>query len=193
MNSIFSKATVMACLLGPVFATAANPNQTVYPGSSSSDAFTFSLDALSNVSIDYAWSDMLLTKNGPPREYNASSIQWALSGAEQQSGSFTESAGSGSAGSGTLSLAGLTPGTYTLTLSGVWDDVILPGNGNAGLSNTAGQVNWMDGDQTGGQPEFNSFNATAVFAVPEPASSTMVLAGLGLMGLITRRRKSNQA
>jgi hypothetical protein len=193
MNSIFTKATVMACLLGPVIVAAANPNQTVYAGSSSSDAFTFSLDALSNVSIDYAWSDMLLTKNGPPHEYNAASLQWTLSGAGQQSGSFMDDTGSGLTGSGTLSLAGLTPGSYTLTLNGVWDDVTLPGNGNAGLINTAGHVNWRDGDQTGNQPELNSFNATTVFAIPEPASYAMVLVGLGLMGLVTRRRKSNQA
>lgn len=193
MKSIFTKATVMACLLGPVIASAANPNQTVYTGSSSSDAFTFSLDALSDVTIDYAWSDMLLTKNGQPQDYNASSLHWTLSGAGQQSGSFIDGTGSGLTGSGTLSLAGLAQGAYTLTLNGVWDDVTLSGNGNAGLINTAGQVNWIDGDQTVNQPELNSFNATAVLAIPEPESYTMVLAGLGLMGLITRRRKSNQA
>lgn len=68
-----------------------------------------------------------------------------------------------------------------------------PVSGNASLIQwsyspivtTAGVLNFADGTSLG------SFQA--VVAVPEPETYAMILAGLGLLGVITRRRKVEQA
>jgi len=183
MKNIVTKAAVIACLLSPVMASAA----TTYGGSSPSDPYTFTLAVQSNVAIDYSWSDMLLTKNGyPTKEYNATALDWTLSGGTPQA--IPDATGTQSA-TGTISIMNLAAGTYTLTLAGAWNSVTLAGVNSQinGWQNQAGTVNLVDGD--GGT--FNSFRVTPV---PEPESYAMLLAGLGLVGTIAiRRRNQNNA
>lgn len=182
-----AKIAVAACLLAPMIATASNNKPTTYDGSSSHDIFSFSLAALSDVKIDYSWSDMLLTKNrNNTRDYDASSLGWILTGTSLQSGVIDDAWAS--AGTGTIAMDRLAAGSYTLSLNGSWADVTLNGNGNSGWRNTAGKVNLFDGDRSFCFTEKNTFRVTAVTAVPEPESYAMLLAGLGLMGLVARRQ-----
>lgn len=43
----------------------------------------------------------------------------------------------------------------------------------------------------GGAESFSAFSASSVSAIPEPETYGMMLAGLGLMGMIVARRKKN--
>src|SRR5450830_345663 len=194
MKKFVTKTAVIACLLGPVLANAENDSKT-YTGSSPSDSHSFTLGALSNVSIDYTWSDMLLSQEHQVIfENNASSLGWTLTGGSSpQSGSFTDVTGQRT-GAGTLSFSNLSAGRYTLTLAGTWGSVTKSGED---WNKTSAKVNLLDGDKPGEHGhELNSFSKTAVTAltpVPEPESYAMLLAGLGLMGTIARRRNQDKA
>ena len=179
---IFSK-TIFAAALALVALGAQAANQTIYSSPSAPAEYTFSLGALSDVSIGYSWSDMSLTKNSATTYYDASSLNWTLTrlsnNAVAETGSFTD-ANTIAADNGTISLLGLSADSYRLAFAGTWADVTKNGNGNANFTNVNGTVN-LDG---------TSFKSTLVAApVPEPETYAMMLAGLGLMGTIARRRK----
>ena len=87
---------------------------------------------------------------------------------------------------------------------GTVDDVILNAtsltNGGAGVWSLSSPVTFAANTDTfltikftGSNPKLNfggSFNASTVSAVPEPETYAMLLAGLGVVGFMARRRKS---
>jgi hypothetical protein len=194
MTNTLIKLAAIACLISPLGA-AAGP-MTTYKGTSASDTYTFSLDQTSTVSIGYSWSDMLLVKEGSHRYYDAL-LSWTLNGPISLSGTLDDTNAVNEVTQGVLSLGDLTAGTYTLSLSGIWDSVTLFGNGNNGFVKTDGTVDLIDGDQDGS----NSFSAIPVVLassaaptsnIPEPTTSAIALLGLGVMVAI-RRRSSKKA
>jgi hypothetical protein len=153
------------------------PIVTTYDGSTDSKTFSFTLTKQSDVSIGTSWIDMAVG----PHTYKAKSLALTLLGSNgySKSDSISDRGGVNS-NFETLSFAKLGAASYQLTFLGTWDSETLHGGGNAGLSATNGAVNFVD----------NSFTSTLVAApVPEPESYAMMLAGLGLMGTIARRRK----
>lgn len=83
-----------------------------------------------------------------------------------------------------------TYGTSTSLINdGSWHhySVALSGTGHVMLEQYA--------NNTAGQGQFRSLSVTdvAVAAVPEPETYAMLMAGLGLLGAVARRRKSKQA
>jgi hypothetical protein len=208
MTKTIAKIALLACLAAPAIAGATNSPST----STDSDSYSFSLSTLSTVSIDYSWSDALLStsqwtftggRHGAweltttSKAYDALSLSWTLSeltGNKRYSvvasGSFSDATNVNSA-SDTLSLGNLDAGSYVLSFTGTWNKVA-PGWGQAGTL-TPGSVNLLDGDGHGCSAEVNSFKAVAVSAVPEPETYAMLLSGLGLMGFIARRRSKQTA
>lgn len=195
------KAAILSCLWASLSA-AATPVSTFYPGSTSVDTYAFTLADASTVALNYSWSDMLLTKGGDRRYYDAFSLGWTLTGTSSASGSLTDISSVDSVSNGLLNLGALGPGSYVLSLSGAWGGVTLNGNGNSGFVNTAGTVDLLDGDLIGNQRQVNSFLATPIVTeiitlaapgapVSEPQALVMVLSGLGLLAA-SRRRPGTQ-
>lgn len=180
MKTTFIKTALIAALLVPAFASA--KNTTTYNSVTLTDSYSFTLSELSNISVGYKWSDLLMVKNAKSNEYNATTLGWTLTNTSAAtrstplSGSFADVSGDTS-GKDTLSLTGLAAGTYALTMTGVWSGASVTGNGWTYVAPT---LNLKQ----------KTFSATAVTAVPEPESFAMMLAGLGLMGSIAMRRKS---
>jgi hypothetical protein len=197
MKSTILKASALACLLVSLSASAV-PVSTIYAGGTSADSYVFTLPTLSTVSIGYSWSDMVLIKNGDHRYYDATSLQWSLSGTSFDAGTLTDDK-SVIAANGQLYLGDLGPGTYQLSLSGTWSSVTLPGIGNRNFSNTPGSVDLIDGDAMGNITESNTFSAIPVpivdlqvsdssSAVPEPESAVILLTSLGIMAALRRKK-----
>ena len=192
MNKHLANLALAACLACPALASATWHTPTsMY---SDEDTYAFTLSSLSTVSIDYAWSDTLVTKYvafvfpQATTEYNGV-LTWALTKASAtvESGSFSDVTGVKS-GRGTLQLGNLAAGSYTLTINGVWSGV---DDNSASLltsyRTTVGSVNLLDGDGSNCSGfEKNTFSAAPV---PEPETYAMLLAGLGLMGCVARRRR----
>ena len=182
MQIAFAKIAVIASLLFPAINIA--KTTTVFGAVEKSESYSFTLNALSDVSIGYKWTDLLVVKNGKTNEFNASSIIWTLTnttlGASTTAltGSFADVSGQ-TIGKDTLSLTGLSAGTYSLNLAGQWAAVSVNGNAS-NLTYVAPTVNLRQG----------TFSSTPVTAVPEPETFAMMLAGLGLMGTIAMRRKN---
>lgn len=185
MTSTLTKALLVACLAVPALASAKTDTKT-FQGNDSVETINFSIAALSTVSINYSWSDMLLTQRGHDSiENDATSLTWTLLGKIGGSGPYTSIA-SGSFsdaatvfdGSGVLALGDLAAGKYKLSLQGSWDAVALTGDHYelSHWSKTGGKVNLVEGSLAFAAP------------VPEPESYAMFAAGLGLMGFIARRR-----
>ena len=123
MQIAFAKIAVIASLLFPAINIA--KTTTVFGAVEKSESYSFTLNALSDVSIGYKWTDLLVVKNGKTNEFNASSIIWTLTnttlGASTTAltGSFADVSGQ-TIGKDTLSLTGLSAGTYSLNLAGQW-------------------------------------------------------------------------
>ena len=187
MNKTLTRAVLAVCLTVPALASAKTDSRT-FQGNASSDTIVFTVNALSTVSIDYSWSDMLLTQSGfASKENDATSLSWSLLGKIGGSGPYTSIAAgifndptTVFDGGGVLALGDLAAGKYKLSLQGSWDDVTLTGNRYdlSHWSKTGGKVNLVDGSLT-------------VTAVPEPGTYAMLLAGLGLMGFVARRRSKD--
>ncbi len=104
---------------------------------------------------------------------------------------LTNTAGSGltKGGALTLTLSGITAGTYNLTsgsgFSGAFSSANINGNGL-----TASGSDWT-GTNIGGFDftYINSTNELSVLAVPEPSALGMLLAGLGTLVAFQRRRR----
>ena len=185
MNKTVGCALLAACLAVPTLASAKTDSRT-FQGNTSSDTIVFTVNALSTVSIDYSWSDMLLTQSGfASKENDATSLSWSLLGKIGGSGPYTSiTAGTFNDATnvfddgGVLALGDLAAGKYKLSLQGSWDDVTLTGNRNdlSHWSKTGGKVNLDE-------------SSLSVTAVPEPETYAMLLAGLGLMATVARRRK----
>ncbi len=190
MTRTLIKLAIAACLVSPPAATAGP--MTTYSGATASDSYSFTLDQLSSVSIGYSWVDMVLAKGGDHRYFDPL-LTWTLTGSSNLSGDLPNAEDENGLTRGVLSLGNLAEGTYTLTLTGTWDDVSLPGVGNNRFSQTAGQIDLYDGDQAG---SVNSFSAVPVAIlhdpspasrVPEPTTSAMMLIGLGALTAVRRR------
>ena len=108
-------------------------------------------------------------------------------------------------GDDVVSFTGLSSGSYDflLTLSGQAINLTsLSVNGVAGTIESNGTILFADVQGTGTSPFALTLNGTALnshskysgeitaTAVPEPASTTLLLAGLGAMALVARRRRS---
>lgn len=125
---------------------------------------TFNFASVSDLSISYSWDDLIYQKKNGGSQTADGSLSYILDGA------YTPvTVGSlGATGSGTLSFSDLAAGSHTLSLRGLWT---VPNGG------TVSQY----GDVSLGA-------ATITAAVPEPDKFAMLLAGLGMMGAVIRRR-----
>lgn len=203
MQFTIVKAVILSSLWASLSAMA-TPVSTVYPGTTAVDTYAFTLVDGSSVAINYSWSDMLLTKVGDQRYYDAFSLGWTLTGTSSASGSLVDAPTLNAVSSGLLNLGNLGPGSYLLSLVGTWSNVTIPGNGNTGFINTAGTVDLLDGDLIGNQRQVNSFQATPIVTeitslaapaaqIPEPQGLVMVLSGLGLLAAYRRRSVSTKS
>lgn len=169
MKSFTKSAVVLACLLSPLVARA-TPITT-------EDSYYFELSNRSNVSFGYLWSDPLLTNPGSKntKEFDLSSLAWTLTGSSGTTGASVDLS-STSLSQGTLLLNDLAAGSYTLKLTGSW---AVEGQSN----------NWTVARKASVELNEPSIKAVAVNRVPEPGTYAMLLAGLGLMGAVARRRR----
>lgn len=184
MKNLITKIACAAALVVPALASAAN-----YGPSSDTDSMNIDIvgTGLFNAKVDATWSDLVFTNDRRVVENNATSIGWTLtsSGLPTVSGSFADAVGTLSGG-GPITLNNLIGGVhYVLTLTGNW----AAGTAPSDYDRKNGDVNLLDGDRVGGRREVNSFSYVA--AVPEPETYAMMLAGLGLMMTIARRRRRN--
>lgn len=184
MKNLITKIACAAALVVPVMASAAS-----YVASGDTDTMNIDIvgTGLFNAKVDATWSDLQFTNDRRVVEKDATAIGWSLtsSGLPTVTGSFTDATGTLS-GAGPIKLSNLIGGVhYVLTLTGNW----AAGNSPSGYDRKNGDVNLLDGDRIDGRREANTFSYVA--AVPEPETYAMMLAGLGLMMTIARRRRRN--
>ena len=201
MNRLLARIAMVACIAFPTLASATFNTDPTSAIQSDRDSFDFTLAKKSTVSIDYTWSDMLVERTSywvivplaQTHSYENGTLTWTLSGTASNTGSLADT-DQQSSGTGTLALGVLAAGSYTLTLNGGWtipEQVTDNGWGLWTRNDVVrdGDVNLLDGDKLNcSGAEKNSFHATAVASVPEPETYAMLLAGLGLMGFVARRR-----
>lgn len=197
MNTTSIKATVAALLLAPVLAFAATE-----PSDKNSFSYTATLTDVGIsgpgvLTFNASWTDLVADytskKTGTVfSDFQASSLNWTLVNndpvtgkAARQSGlsnslkgSFKDSVIGPDFASVSIDESKLYAGTYTLTLTGNWN---IDGEQKWALS-TPGSVQLA---------VIPNVPVTPLSPVPEPESYAMMLAGLGLMGTIAVRRKSN--
>jgi hypothetical protein len=137
-------------------------------------------DALANVAVDFSFKDLKLTVDGT-KTYFDPSLSWSLDYKPNKVGDVTTGTAIGTStggqGTGVLDFTSLQMGTYALTLTGDW--AARSGVYFKNESYVSGSVNLL------GHP--------TITPVPEPETYAMLLAGLGLMGAIAKRRKAKQA
>lgn len=138
---------------------------------------TFSFATLSDVAVSYSWSDLVYKQ-----ARNFTTVDGALTytlSLANSSGKFSQvSAGTlasdGVSGSASTSFSDLAAGSYRMVITGSW---VVP---SSGVSFTAKGTIAQD---------VSLGKATIMASVPEPESYAMLMAGLGLMGFIARRRR----
>lgn len=169
MKNTALKATVVALLLAPLMSFAAADTQSF----SDTASMNVVVDGVGSQGFTMSWTDLVASwSKSASATYQATNLSWSLLGTNRK-GTFTDTVAGPDSGLITINETGLASGNYSLKVSGTW---------------TVGEHTW-----TVSTPVDVSIAAAPVSPVPEPESYAMLLAGLGLMGTIAVRRKSNQA
>lgn len=166
---MMSKRTIASAVLAACLGMSGLAGAATY---TNTDTFSFTLDGLSDVSIDYLASDLAYFRNNKPSESlysTVGSLAWSIAGLG--SGTFTGAAAS----SGSLDFFDVAAGTYTATLTGTWSYT-----GNFPTSST-----YVSGGLVS--------HGLTVTPVPEPGEWALMLSGLGLIGYVARRRRQGAA
>lgn len=212
MKHFATKSALLACLLAPAFANAAlithSPSSTSF---SDVVSFTVSNGFTGAVAVGYNWADFGVSKTTGGKTFSlyedATSLGWTLTnGVTTQTGtlvdtpnshtggtlmthgnyqnSYQDTTWSGLSGTGSLNFNTLAAGAYTLTLTGEWGGLVA-GNGFSSF-----KVQPIVNLAAAGVGGAVTVTQTAIPAVPEPESYAMLLAGLGIMAVVARRRKN---
>jgi hypothetical protein len=136
---------------------------------------TFSYSSPFDVTLSYSWVDLVWKQEKQEDSRQKPNLvdgvlSYSLDGALPVS---IDS--SGPSGSGKLTFANLSKGKHKLELFGFWN---LPNDKHLDIV--------TDANVSLGRPVFTA-------AVPEPETYAMMMAGLGMMGFMVRRRKSSQS
>lgn len=185
MKNTALKATVVALLLAPLMSFAAVDTtnvQAVY-----TSALLHNGVANNTLNVTASWIDMVAKKGSSSAEVESTTVSggatngftYLLTGPSKfsKTGTFADSVSALVTETLTLpsnTFTGLAIGDYTLKITGNWS--------------------LIDNYTKTVSPSLSATTSfSAVSPVPEPESYAMLLAGLGLMGTIAVRRKSNQA
>jgi hypothetical protein len=167
MKKTITKLVIAAAVALPWMAGAAD-----IKGNSSFDSLSFTGAA---VNFTITWNDLMATRGSSVLDRNAQSdkLWWSLDHREPDE-EFRNAIDDRSAASGVeyVSLTGLSDKPHTIYVYGKWEDLKVPGSSR----------NWE-----------RSAGNVSIAAVPEPETYAMLLAGLGLMGAVVRRRNQKQA
>jgi hypothetical protein len=180
MKNIILSIALGACVIAPAFASTTTSQSQTFAGNSDSDTVRFVLggkDATPGASWDVkaeaSWVDMLVNHSS-----FTGALSWVLSGAASRSGTLTD--GAGKEGESFINLSGLSAGKYKLTFTGDWGTQSITAREGTEFEFSKGHVNLGD----------DVHISSHVPAVPEPETYALMLAGLGMIATVARRRKA---
>jgi hypothetical protein len=161
------KLLVALLAAAPILAHADNVTKTATP-------ISFTLSGPSIVSVGYSWIDLVYpgSGNSGPHTNLLNKVSYSLNTTGNTFTSFTSLNTVPSQSPATLSLGTLASGTYYLDIKGTWAK---PDRLSENSYLTKPSISFY------GTP-------TITAAVPEPGEWAMMLAGLGMMGFVVRRR-----